>query len=100
LPQSVDSVFGARPLRKEEACGWLAAYLFKPDTTVNDKVFLINNPDIATALGMDPQADRRYTPDQLQSSYQKLADLHEAAVKIPESQRTLVENEIIRVFDN
>jgi len=85
---------------KEEACGWLAAYLFKPDTTVNDKVFLINNPDIATALGMDPQADRRYTPDQLQSSYQKLADLHEAAVKIPESQRTLVENEIIRVFDN
>ena len=54
---------------KQEASVWLAALFFNPAATINDKIFLINNPDIAVALGITPQQDRRYTPSQLQQSY-------------------------------
>ena len=53
---------------KQEASAWLASLFFNPDATLNDKIFLINNPDIAVALGITPQQDRRYTPSQLQQS--------------------------------
>jgi ABC-type transport system involved in cytochrome c biogenesis permease subunit len=85
---------------KQEASRWLASLFFDPAVTLNNKIFLINNPDIAVALGIAPQQDRRYTPLQLQQSYRKLADLEQAAEKIPEKERSLAENEIMRVFDN
>ena len=61
---------------------------------------MINDPDIATALGIPPQQDRRYTPSQLQQAYRMLVQLRQAASKIPEKERSLAENEIVRVFDN
>jgi ABC-type transport system involved in cytochrome c biogenesis permease subunit len=85
---------------KQEASGWLASLFFNPDSTLNHKIFLINNPDIATALSITPQQDRRYTPSQLQQSYRMLTQLQEAASKIPEKERSMAENEILRVFDN
>ena len=85
---------------KLEASAWLASLFFNPDATLNEKIFLINNPDIAVALGVTPQTDRRYTPGQLQQAYQKLSDLQQAASKIPEKERSLAEGEIMRVFDN
>ncbi len=85
---------------KQEATDWLACVFFKSQTTSDDKIFLINNPEIATALGISPEDHRRYAPEQLIKSYSKLEVLHEAALKIPERERSLVENEILRVFDN
>jgi len=85
---------------KQEAASWLAALFFSPDSTLNDKVFLINSPDIATALNIPVDPHRRYTPGQLQKHYAKLAELQEAARKIPEKERSLVENDILRIFDN
>jgi len=85
---------------KQEASSWLASLFFNPDSTQNDKIFLINDPDIATALGVPPQQDRRYTPAQLQKAYRMLAQLQQAAEKIPEKERSLAENEIMRIFDN
>jgi len=85
---------------RQEASAWLASLFFDPDSTLNDKIFLINNPDIAVALGITPQQDRRYTPAQLRQSYSLLAQLQQAAAKIPEKERSLAENEIMRVFDN
>jgi len=85
---------------KQEASQWLASLFFNPDSTLNDKIFLINSPDIAVALGIPPQQDRRYTPNQLQQAYKMLAQLQEAASKIDEKERSLTENEIMRIFDN
>ena len=86
--------------QKQEASVWLASLFFNPDSTLNDKIFLINNPDIATALGITPQQDRRYTPSQIQKSYSLLSQLQQAAAKIDEKERSLAENEIMRIFDN
>ncbi len=85
---------------KQEASVWLASLFFNPASVSNDKIFLINNPDVAVALGITPQQDRRYTPSQLQQSYSSLIKLQEAASKIPDKERSLAENEIMRVFDN
>lgn len=84
----------------QEASIWLAALFFNPTSTIKDKIFLINDPDIAVALGITPQQDRRYTPSQLQKSYSLLARVEQAAEKIPEKERSLTENEIMRVYDN
>src|SRR5271167_1562794 len=80
---------------KQEASAWLASLFFNPDATLSDKIFLINNPDIAVALGMTPQQDRRYTPNQLKQNYSMLVQLQQAASKISEKDRSLAENEIM-----
>ncbi len=83
-----------------DAISWLAKLLFTPDKTINDKVFLINNPEIAIALNIKPEEHRRYSFAQLRQAYPKMLDLEEAAKSIEEHQRSLVENEIIRVAEN
>jgi len=84
----------------QEASRWIASFFFNSAATLNDRIFLINSPDVAQALGIMPRQDRRYTPGQLQQGYRKLAELQDAAAKIPEKERSLAENEIMRVFDN
>ena len=85
---------------RQEASAWLASLFFNPNATSNDKIFLINNPDIATALGIVPEEHRLYSLSQLRNSYRKLSQFQEAARKIPERERSLIENEILRIFDN
>jgi hypothetical protein len=79
---------------------WLAQLIFTPDKAVNDKVILINNPEIAVALNIKPEEHRRYSFGELKDSYAKLMELKDAANNIDEHQRSLVENEIIRVAEN
>ena len=85
---------------RQEASAWLAAFFFNPESTSNQKVFLINNPELAIALGIHPEDHRRYSFEQMRKSYSQLAALYEAAQKITEKERSLVEGEIIRVYDN
>ncbi len=81
------------------AIAWFAQLLFNFDATKDDKIFLINNPDIATALNIPVDPHRRYSPAQLQKSYSKLEELARAANSIPEKERSIVETEIMRVFE-
>ncbi len=85
---------------RQEAIVWLARLLFTPEATKNDKIFLINNPDIATALNISAESHRRYSFSQIQKAYPKLLELEKAAKNIPEKERSLIENGILRVFEN
>ncbi len=91
---------GKDTYEKKPAVAWLAALLFAPESTAEDTVFLINNPDIATALGMEVSHKRRYSFKQIQKAYPKLLELAQAAKNIDQKQRSIVEGEIIRVFEN
>lgn len=91
---------GKDTFERRPAIHWLAAVLFAPETTKQDKVFLINNPDIATALQISPEAHRRYSFGQIEKAYPKLAQLYRSAQNISEKERSIVENEIIRVAEN
>jgi len=85
---------------KQDASGWLAAVLFNPTSTLDDKIFLINDPDIPQALGITPVQSRRYSARQLEQNARLLVSLDQEASKIPEKERSLAENEMIRVYDN
>ncbi len=85
---------------RRPAIEWFARLLFAPGAVKDDKVFLINNPDIATALGIEPDTHRRYSFAQLQKSAGKLFGLADAARHIEQKQRSIVEAELIRVYDN
>ncbi len=87
--------FGGQP-----ALEWLARLLFAPATTFEDKVFLINNPEIATALGVEPEPRRRYSFSQLERGFAKLEELSRMAEKIEAKERSVVEQEIVRVYRN
>ncbi len=85
---------------RKSASQWLARLLFKPESCKDDKIFLINSPDVAIAIDIEPEQHRRYSFGQLQPQYKKFLSLYESAQKISAKERGVVEAEIIRVFDN
>lgn len=85
---------------KESAAEWFARFLFAPRTTLEDKVFLINNPEIAEALKLELDKHRRYSFKQLESGFDKLQELATTAQTIEFKSQSLVEKEIIRVYSN
>jgi ABC-type transport system involved in cytochrome c biogenesis permease subunit len=91
---------GKDTFNRHPAINWLTALIFAPDSTKDDKIFLINNPDIPSALNIESDTHRRYSFSQLQKNYSKLVELAEAAKEIAQKERSIVENEIIRVYEN
>lgn len=91
---------GKNSFNKEEAIHFLARLLFAPETTREDKIFLINNPAIPEALGIETDKKRRYSFVQLEPHLDKLQELAAAADHIEEKQRDIVENELIRLYKN
>lgn len=91
---------GRSKYQKEKAAEWLAKLLFTPDTTVKDKVFLINNTAIPEALGIAAEPERRYHFDELQPSLDKLHELASAAQAIEPKNRDVIEQELIRLYTN
>ncbi|MBI3616979.1 MAG: cytochrome c biogenesis protein CcsA [Candidatus Omnitrophica bacterium] len=91
---------GKTSFGRQSAVEWLARLLFAPATTFEDKVFLINNPEIATALGVEPESRRRYSFSQLEPGVAKLEELAWMAEKIEPKERSVVEQEVLRVYQN
>ncbi len=91
---------GRRSFGRKPAVEWLARLLFAPQMTFGNKVFLINNPQIPMALGIEPDSKRRYSYAQLEPGSHKLQELAVAAAGTDPKNRTVVEKEILRVFHN
>lgn len=82
------------------ASAWLAQSFFDPSRATAHRVFLINHPDVAQALGLEPRDDRRYALDQLHPALGKLEELARAAEGLEEEKRSPVESEILRLYHN
>jgi ABC-type transport system involved in cytochrome c biogenesis permease subunit len=91
---------GRTSFNRRPAVEWLARLLFAPATTLEDKVLLINNPEIAEAMGVEPEPKRRYSFSQLEPGFAKLEELARLGEKIEEKERTIVEREILRLYHN
>jgi ABC-type transport system involved in cytochrome c biogenesis permease subunit len=91
---------GKRTIEKKPAIDWFARLAFASEMTRDDKIFLINHPAIATAIGIEPEKKRRYSFAQLEPGFERLQELFLAAQQIDEKQRDIVENELIRVYKN
>ncbi len=91
---------GRTKYQKESAAAWLAKLLFTPEATLEDKVFLINNPAIAEALGITAQPKRRYSFKELEPALDKLRELATAAEAIEPKNRDVIEQELVRLYAN
>ena len=91
---------GKERYEKEPAIKWFARFLFAPESTRKDKIFLINNPDIPQTLGIEPDKKRRYSFNQIESGFEKLDSLYLQAQHIDKKERDIVETEIIRLYEN
>ena len=91
---------GRSSFERKTAAQWLARLLFDPQSTQGEKIFLINNPAIPEALGIEPNEKRRYSLSQLEPVLERLFDLASSAKQIEQKQRDVVENELIRVAEN
>jgi ABC-type transport system involved in cytochrome c biogenesis permease subunit len=82
------------------AIGWLCRVILNPQTTSDDTVFLINNPEVADAIGIAPQKQRRYTFNQLWSCINKLEEETRKIAAVNPKARSAVEKELLRVDAN
>ncbi len=91
---------GKKRYEKESGAEWFARFLFAPRTTYNDRIFLINNSEIPEALGIHPDKKRRYSFRDIEPAYGKLEQLAQASRKIDEKSQSVVEKEILRLYNN
>ncbi len=91
---------GRDSINRRPASEWLAKLLWEPEKTFDDKVLLINNPEIPLALGVLPDPHRRYSFSQLEKGFHKLEELAKASAQIEDKQRSIVEKELMRVYEN
>lgn len=86
--------------KKQSALEWMAKFLFAPRSTYNDKVFLVNHPEILEALKVKPVKNRKYSYNQLNAGYEKLEELARVISQIDDKKQSVVDKEILRVFSN
>lgn len=85
----------------QPAIYWLARVLFSPSQALDDRVFLVTNPEVLDAIGVERRgkARERYSFPQLQGGYARLYSLALAASKLENRHRSFVENEIIGLYN-
>ena len=93
-------ISGKAAFSHKPAIEWLARTLFSSQNSFNDNVLLINNPEIADALGIAPQKHRRYNFGQIMAARDKLSELSLASGSIPAEQRSAFDREIIGLTNN
>ena len=85
---------------KAPAVIWLARLLFTPDKSYDDMVFLVNNPEVLSSIGSYTGKGRgRYSYRQLSDKISKLRELAISASRIENSKRSIVESEIIVLYN-
>ncbi len=85
---------------KLSANEWLTRLIFWPESVNAANVFLINHPEVLDAFGLEPNAGRRYSFEELQAVANKINELGVLSLQVEAKERSLVEQEILRVFDN
>lgn len=94
------SFSGRSTLDRKPASLWMARVFFTPEATREDKIFLINNPEVLEALGLHAEGRGRYSAAQLQPVLSELTRLARAAYGMEPKERTPVDQEFMQLFNN
>jgi ABC-type transport system involved in cytochrome c biogenesis permease subunit len=87
---------GRSTLDGRDASAWLARALFSPQSTLDDKIFLVERPDVLASLGLEGEGRGRYSFAELRPGLDKL---HELAFQYA-GRGGGVESETMRLFYN
>ncbi len=91
---------GKSTIAGESALSWLTRLMIVPETVATQQVFMINHPEVAEALGIDPGDRRRFSFDEMHTGIGKLHEMAVKSFEIPDEERSPVEKEILRVYHN
>ena len=91
---------GRQAFHGTSAIQWLGRVIFVPLDAADDKVFLINNPEVADALGIAPEKRRRYSFNEIKKGYHQLVNMAQDAGHKEPKERSLFESEVVRVSGN
>ncbi len=91
---------GKTSYASQSAVEVMAHILFTPELTGEYKIFLINNPEVAEAIGIAPEKTRQYTFRQLEKALPKIQELAEKANAVEDPKRDLIQKEVLRIFGN
>ena len=84
----------------QSAIDWLARVLFTPQETYRDEVFLIDHPEVLEAVGVPSRGRGRYSFAALRAGAPELETLVELASELPSEERSPVQRELIRLWNN
>ena len=91
---------GRRSYDRRPAIEWLARVLFTPNETHDDEIFVVDNPEVIDAMGLPSRGRDRYSLSFLLPGLDELEVLAEDVAAISEDNRTIVEREILRLWNN
>jgi ABC-type transport system involved in cytochrome c biogenesis permease subunit len=91
---------GRSSLSGMNASAWLARVFFTPEQTFDDKIFLVNQPDVLAAIGLGGEGRGRYSFSQLRPGLDRLHELAFQYANREDSGKGRVENETLRLFYN
>ncbi len=91
---------GRDNLKGRSALSVLAQIVFAPEKNGDLKLFRIDNPEVAEAMGIKPQEKRLYTYRQIEPGLERLQVLAAQADSVAKNKRNLVQEEALRTFTN
>ena len=79
---------------------WLFESFINPNEEFQSEIFNIRNPEVAFSLGLGKNDDHRYNFTQIIDGFRDNKDLLEVLKKKEENNQTLVDKQIIEIYNN
>lgn len=83
-----------------DAVDWLYLVLSNPENELDRKIFNIRNPEVAVSLGLEKNDKHKYSFKSIIEGFQLNQDLLEALKIKSEEDQTLVEKQVIEIYQN
>ncbi len=84
----------------QSALHWLARTIFTPSAARHYKIFMVNDMEVITAMGLSLETARRFSHSDLENGIGRLYKLAGEVNQIEQSNRTRVQNGIFRLYMN
>lgn len=91
---------GRQKVAGASALEWISSVILHPQSADDDLVFIVNNPDVANALGILPRVKRRYSFRELYGAINKIEEIAQKTVQTSSSEWTSFEREILQTRNN
>ena len=82
------------------ASDWLFEIFINPEEELGRKIFNIRNPEVAFSLGLDKNDFHKYSFKEIIQGFQENQDLLESLKIKDEETQTLIDKQIIEVYQN
>ena len=98
------SIYGKSSFKRDNkkkipAIEWFTTLLFSPQATENDKLFLVNDPDVVNALGIKTTAARGYYSfKELSLHFDTFNKIVEKAYQIKQTKRNRFETHLLNLY--